>query len=232
MGLEGIGAKRTVSKVFESLRLRSNAEVLMRIVLSLPLLIAIIAAANAAGVTIDQGNIVFNGQTLTHDGVDSDPVLSPDQKSIVFNRRSAPSPSMKLCDTDAQELWTISIDGSSPRKLLSTHGEDDSHLAICAFDAKQFSSDGKLLYFETPAWVTSGATHVFDFRIGKERFVVASNGLKVLNDCKSKKYRDHLLVNQHRYYKSGGSYDAEFLYTPQGKEIRMIDDPRSVRECF
>jgi hypothetical protein len=42
--------------------------------------------------SIDHGNIVLHGKTLTHDGKDSDPVISPDGNRIVFDRRGVVSP--------------------------------------------------------------------------------------------------------------------------------------------
>jgi hypothetical protein len=107
---------------------------------------------------------------------------------------------------------------------MAAHGEEKPQLTICAFDRKQFSSDGKLLYFNTPAWATSGAAHVFDFRTKKEHFVVPSNGLTVLSECKDKQYQDDLVVYQHRYFVFGGSYDWAFLFTPQGKEIGSLGE--------
>jgi hypothetical protein len=37
-------------------------------------------------------------------------------------------------------------------------------------------------------------------------------------------YRDHLLVQQHRYFLGGGSYDWFFLFTPGGKEVGVVGE--------
>jgi hypothetical protein len=83
----------------------------------------------------------------------------------------------------------------------------------------QFSSDGRLVYFVTPAWATSGAVHVVDTTDRKERFVVAGNDLRVVH---SGEYRDHLLLAQHRYFLGGGSYDWFYLFTPPGRKSAWL----------
>ena len=134
----------------------------MRACLAGLLIVTSIAVSHATNLSVDRGNIVLNGRALTH----SDPVMSPDGNHIVFNHRGAASPIMKLCDSEDDrllELWSVTIDGGDLRKLLSAHGKENPEFTICAFDGKQFSLDGQVLYFETSAWVTSGAAHVSTF---------------------------------------------------------------------
>jgi hypothetical protein len=64
---------------------------------------------------------------------------------------------------------------------------------FCDFKRKQFSSDGRRLYYLTPAWATSDALHAFDMRAGEENFLLPANDVLVLNFCRSK-YKDHLIV--------------------------------------
>ena len=88
---------------------------------------------------------------------------------------------------------------------------------LCDFRQKQFSSDGRRLYFLTPGWATSGALHVFDTRSGDDRFVTPANDVLVLSFCPNK-YKDDLVVLAHRYFLLGGSYDWYWLYDPTGKK--------------
>jgi hypothetical protein len=61
--------------------------------------------------------------------------------------------------------------------------------------------------------------HVYDLRTHDERFVLAANDLLVLNFCRNK-YQDDLVVESHRYFLFGGSYDWYWLYDPAGgKEL-------------
>jgi hypothetical protein len=92
---------------------RLTQNIVMRECFSALLVVASIVGTHAANLSVDHGNIVLNGKTLTHGGHDSDPVMSPDANRIVFNRSGPVSPTMKLCDDDGRllELWSIGIDG-------------------------------------------------------------------------------------------------------------------------
>jgi hypothetical protein len=200
----------------------------MRLVLSVVAAMVLSGAARAATVGTVHGNIVLNGKPVTGGGHDSAPVLSPDGKRVVFARATGGKP-IKDCAADdsqtpALELWVVGADGKGARRLLGLHSEQNVRNTLCAFNNPQFSSNGQLLYFDTPAWATSGALHVYDFRTLKERFFLASNGTQVLSNCADKKYRDDLIVSQHRYFEFGGSYDWLWLFAPDGKEIGPIGE--------
>jgi hypothetical protein len=201
----------------------------MRTVLLLLAIAVFATAGHAATVAVVKGNIVVDGKRITSGGLDSEPVLTPAGKRVIFNRGGPIVAEMKWCadeDNGAHrlELWSIAIDGTDARRLLSGHGTRDPRFTICGFQNKQFSSDGRLLYFETPAWATSGAAHVLDLKTGKERFFLPSNGLNVLSHCSDAHYRDDLIVAQHRYFVFEGSYDWLWLFAPDGKEIGPIGE--------
>ena len=198
----------------------------MRAVL-LSLTMALFAAAAHAGVAADHGNIVLNGRTLTTGGHDSVPVLSPDGRLVVFLRANhTPAKDCAADGSDAKpvELWRVNSDGSGVRRLLTTHGATRPENAICDFANMQFNSIGALLYFETPAWATSGAIHVLDLATGKERLFLPGNGLQVLARCRNARYRDDVIAAQHRYFVFSGSYDWAFLFTPAGREVGPLGD--------
>jgi hypothetical protein len=75
-----------------------------------------------------------------------------------------------------------------------------------------------------PGWTTSGALHVYDFGKQSVSFVAAANSVIVLNFC-SGEHRDQLVLNQHRYFIGGGSYDWYWLFDRDGrKEIGPVGD--------
>ncbi len=197
----------------------------MRAVFLATLALVVTGDAHAASVKADRGLIVVDGKVITQGGHDSDPVLSPDGKRVVFLRKSGktrPDCSASGADTDDVELWTVGADGRGARKLLGIKPDNDMHKTVCGFEGAQFSSDGNLVYFETPAWATSGAIHVYDFRAGKEHFVVDGDGVQVLAKCAEPDYRDKLIVVQHKYFVFGGSYDWPWLISPAGKVLGLI----------
>ena len=196
----------------------------MRAVFSI--LIAMGWSVVAQAATSVPGRIDLNGKPITLGPNDSDPVASPDGRSVVFLRHVAGKP---IADCSATgdaiapvELWEAN--GRAAHRLLALHGDSDVAKTVCAFDNVQFSFDGSRLYFETPAWATSGAIHVYEFKTGRERLFLPGNGLTVLARCRDARYRDDIIVSQHRYFVFSGSYDWSFLFTPAGKEVGPLGD--------
>jgi WD40-like Beta Propeller Repeat len=187
----------------------------------------IAAHGQAAFVFSDAGNILIDRDgtktKLTTSEMDVDPVLSPNGAFVVYTRQGRGRTlrgydANQVCSTEPRpdELRRINVDGTGDRVLLTGRkGRPEDQL--CDFKSKQFSSDGRRLYFLTPAWPTSSALHVYDMHSGEEHFLLAANDLLVLNFC-SNKYKDDLVVLSHRYFLLGGSYDWYWLFDPTGKK--------------
>jgi hypothetical protein len=122
---------------------------------------------------------------------------------------------------DAEELWQIRPDGKEPLMLVAPRAAEDINKVIASFEDVSFSSDGKVVYFVTLAWATSGAVHAVDTTNRKLRFVMAGSGVEVVP---SGEYKDCLLVEQHRYFIGGGSYDWIWLFRPDGKEVGPVGE--------
>lgn len=186
------------------------------------------AAAGEPTISARGGNIFVSvdgaEKQLTSSGVDSNPLLAPDRKWVVFVRATKGKPILTGNNPDGEpptELWQIRVDRKEPTLLVRPRDSEEPKEIIAGFDDIQFSSDGKLVYFLTPAWATSAALHVVDTTTGKERFLLPGNQLEVMH---AGKYRDHLLVNQHRYFVGPGSYDWFWLFTPDGKEVGPVGE--------
>ncbi len=188
--------------------------------------VVLVAETQAQKVSIRDGNvcIVTGGEAkkLTNSGHDSEPVVAPDGKWIVFVRTL---PGKKIStgsgDADAAELWQIRADGKDPTCLVRSKPSDKPEMVLAGFSKPQFSSNGKLVYFLSEAWTTSGALHVVDTTNAKEHFVCPAAEFEVVL---SGEYRDHLLVQQHRYFIGGGSYDWYWLLKPDGKEVGPVGE--------
>jgi len=175
----------------------------------------------------DAGNIfIARGDAktqLTKSEMDVDPVLAPGRTIVVYTRQGRGRGGRgydvsQVCITNPRpdELRQINVDGTGD-KLLLTGRKGDPDEQLCDFRNKQFSSDGRRLYFLTPGWPMSGALHVFDMRTGDHRFVMPANDILVLNFC-ANKYKDDLAVLSHRNFLLGGSYDWYWLYDSTGKK--------------
>jgi hypothetical protein len=184
------------------------------------------AETAAPHVYSDTGNIFIerNGAKtqLTKSEDDVEPVLSPNGAFVIYMRQGRGRGMRgydvnQFCTTTPKpdELRQINVDGSGDKLLLSGR-KGDAQQQICDFRDKQFSSDGRRLYFLSPGWTTSGALHIYDMRTREEHFVLSANDLLVLSFCRNK-YQDDLVVESHRYFLFGGSYDWYWLYDPTGK---------------
>ena len=186
--------------------------------------------AFAQTVSVKDGNIQFtdkSGKTmaLTSSGRDSDPVLAPDGKWVAFVRKVEGKKIATGSDEmEPTELWQVRVDGKEPSLLLRCRDSEKPESVIGGFDNLQFSANGKLLYFVTPAWATSGAVHLVDTTNRKERYLFPGNNLKVVP---SGEYKDCLLVQQHRYFVGSGSYDWFWLLRPDGKEVGPVGEDTS-----
>lgn len=199
---------------------------------------ALQAQQPAPRVYSDAGNIFIeqNGKKLqlTRSEMDVDPILAPGGALVVYTRQGR-GRSVRGYDVDQfcaaeprpDELRQVNADGSDD-KLLLTGRKGNPDQQLCDFKSKQFSSDGRRLYFLTPGWATSGALHVYDRRSGAQRFLLPANDLLVLNFC-TNKYKDDLVVLMHRYFLLGGSYDWYWLYDPTGRKelgpLGAFEDP-------
>jgi dipeptidyl aminopeptidase/acylaminoacyl peptidase len=199
---------------------------LFAIILSL----AVAIPSFAQIVSVKDGNIQLtdkSGKTtpLTSSGRDSSPVMAPDGKWVAFVRKvDGKKIATGSDEVEPTELWQVRVDGKEPSPLVRCRDSEKPESVIGGFENLQFSTDGKLLYFVTPAWATSGAVHVVDTTNRKERYLFPGNDLKIVT---SGEYKDCLLVQQHRYFIGGGSYDWYWLLKADGKEIGAVGEDTS-----
>ena len=208
----------------------------MRLLRLLPFALLWPGALAAQGVTVENGNLVYRASTtaaprrLTALGLDSQPRLSPDGRTVAFVR-ATPGDSVETATgrAEATSLWIVGVDGSAPRMLVRGRSSAEPEQALAAFQAPRFSPDGQRVYFLSSAWATSGAVHEVEPASGRGRFVVAGNSLDVVP---SGTYAGHLLVSQHRYFLGGGSYDWTWLFAPDGKEVGPVGETDAAVEAF
>jgi Tol biopolymer transport system component len=165
---------------------------------------------------------------LTHSFQDSDPVLSPNSRWVAFLRKSR-FPIPKSChayydpnDRYGKEIWIYDLKKRKERLLVANDFACGDHLTQTIIDPAdlKFSPDSKTLYFETSAWDTSGAIHSVKIDGSQLIFVTNGNGYRVVIDGK---YKGDLIINQHRYHRHGSSYDWDWLYSPNGKQIKLYE---------
>lgn len=173
------------------------------------------------------GNVVLSkvdGQQvrLIETGLDFDPVLSPDGKTVAFARRTPGKTIEAAFDPeDANEIWVIGADGTKARKVAEGRTSDDMRDVLTGLCKPAFAPDGKAVYFLSSAWVTSRAIHRVRLEDLTIAYVAPGNTLEVVQNGE---YTGCLITRQHRYWLAGGSYNWYWLLTPEGKEVGPIGD--------
>lgn len=165
---------------------------------------------------------------LTQGAKLTDLIESPDGKWIAFIKKSNYT-ILSNCfyfftkGEKANEIWIVNTVEITKKLLVAPHFScGDVSKVILDPHNLQFSPNSKTLYFETSAWVTSGAVHAIDVDGNHLRFVTDGSELHVVQ---SGPYKGDIIVNQHRYRFKGdtplGSYNWDWLFTPKGKQIKL-----------
>lgn len=161
---------------------------------------------------------------LTRGAKLTDLIESPNGKWIAFVKKSnfiVPKNCFYFFSKGdhADEIWMVDTDTMTKKLLVLPYFTcGDVTKVILDPHHLRFSPDNKTLYFETSAWVTSGAVHAINVDGKNERFVIDGDELHIVQ---TGKYKGDLIVNQHRYHDKGGSYNWDWLFTPLGKQIKL-----------
>src|SRR5437763_780812 len=123
----------------------------------LVLLLGLAFPAFAQTVSVKDGSIQFTDKAgvttaLTSGGRDSNPVLGLDGKWVAFVRKvDGKKIATGSDEVGPTELWQVRTDGKEASMLVKCRASEKPESVIAAFENVQFSTNGKLLYFITPA---------------------------------------------------------------------------------
>lgn len=208
----------------------------MRILPLLVLVLLVHTTAAAQSVTVQGGNVIYRASAdaaprrLTSSGVDREPRLSPDGRMVAFIR-GTPGDSVETVygHGETTELWTVRVDGGDARRWVRGRASDEPAQALAQLHTPRWAPNGLRIYFLSSAWVTSNAVHEVEVATGRERFIAPGNSLEVVP---SGGFAGHLLVEQHRYFLAGGSYDWIWLLMPDGTPVDAVGEDESAIEKF
>ena len=110
-------------------------------------------------------------------------------------------------------------ENTSFKILLTSHPSNDPKQNLDGFSNLFLSPDSKTLYFQATAWATSDAIHALNIATKKVSYVTYGEiSCVVLGG----QYQGDLVVEQHKYFVQGGSYNDLSLYNPSGHEIGLV----------
>ena len=170
---------------------------------------------------------IYYGSEVHHKN--NNRVISPNKKWLAFVKTGRyPIPKACLFFYDphyryGSEIWIINL-ANKKKRLLVANNFSCNHTRKVIVDPSdlKFSPDNKTLYFETSALPTSDALHAIDVNGKNLRYVTNGNEYRVVQNGR---FKGDLIVNQHRARFRGdtplGTYDWDWLFTPQGKQIKL-----------
>lgn len=119
------------------------------------------------------------------------------------------------------EIQATYDENASRIVLLENQPSNDPAQNLTGFSNLFLSPDSKTLYFQAEAWATSDAIHSIDIATKKVSFVTAGEIACVVL---AGEFQGDLIVQQHRYFVQGGSYDNLWLFDPTGKELGLVSE--------
>lgn len=160
---------------------------------------------------------------ITDMHVDTLAVLSVDNKLLAFIRSTnGPLIDAGMPDVENNEILLYDIKTQKLDVIVRSKNNGNPEYVLAGLCNINFSPDSRYIFFESSAsWATSNAIHRYDLSTKEEKFVTDGNSLKVIMKGK---YKGYLIVNKHKYYKKGGSYDFDWLVDKDGKEIKQWKD--------
>jgi len=169
---------------------------------------------------------------LTSSGKNRNPLLSPDGKNLVYLRKSKNTAIDDMSDgspeqTDyADQIWIVNLKTGKEKCLVSDEDKTPREEAFPQLTRNRayifnlrFSPDGSKLYFQTSAAPTTAALYVVDIRTQKDRFFMYALDFDVIY---TGKYKNHLIVQKHKYFLGCGSYNWYWLVNEKGQEVDAI----------
>lgn len=166
---------------------------------------------------------------LTDSQLDCCPAVSLDGQKVAFVRKTkGQMVNAGFGEVEANEIWVVDVKELQPRMLVPG-GQNSSGMKgplLAALGDPLFSPEGNRVYFVGTAGTTGNLFSV-DLHTGALKLI--SGGNSIVEVVPMGKFRGCLIVQKHKYFPKGGSYDWFWLVKPSGEEIAPIGDEHLVR---
>lgn len=147
-----------------------------------------------------------------------DAATSPDGRYRVWVKVERP-PAVEGLDRGITSLWLTDRRTGASRMVVRGDDRPSDGADFNAFGQPHFSMNGKYVYLIVVAGEVSLGTFRVDLRTGARHFMMVGGVVGVM---RTGPYAGCLLVQQHRYRPTAGSYNPVALLRPDGKQIIMI----------
>ena len=140
-------------------------------------------------------------------------------KTLVFIRRgqNRRSHSEELGDKDGNEIWSATVQDSTPPQKL--FGGDPDHGSWIGLAEPRLSQDGKFLYFEK--WFGNGYS-LYSLSLGSGELKQLAGTVDGFWTVCSGTFRNSIVVQEDHLKLAGGHLSLYWLYTPEGVRQDLV----------
>lgn len=150
--------------------------------------------------------------------------INETDEKVIYIKRNPNNETIEEGYSPVTNIVEYDLKNHTEKILLKGCDSQSDFGSGCSYSKPILSNDNKTLYYSRDQWVTSHGVYKLDLITFQDKFITAGNDFEVIRDGK---YKDYIVVNKHKYIENAGSYDQDFLVTPEGKEISAINNRES-----
>jgi hypothetical protein len=164
-----------------------------------------------------------NARQVTSSGVDSDPALSPDGRSVIFVRKtSAPAgfDEPRLSSPVRTQIWMADLGRDEDLRLLFGGVVNAWNFKYVTFLAPRLAPDRQHLYFMIMLAATENAIIKADIDSGQYEVICSAIEYFLIDGGR---YKGDLVVEKKKYLPEGIS-QFFWLVSPEGEEVGYVGE--------
>jgi hypothetical protein len=166
-------------------------------------------------------------EQVTYIGKDSEPLISPDKKTVYFIRQTGNMGEYEYEGAEQLAIMQVDLKSLKEEKITDTiHYEDwKSGSEIYEVTGFTLSQDGQYIFFITQKWTTSGVLVKLNTQTKKITEISHGDKFELLKDGQ---YKDHIIVTRSSIKINAGRQWSNWLINVEGKEIKEIGEDEAV----
>lgn len=154
----------------------------------------------------------------------SDYYLNETSKQLIYIEINPLNNKIREGEQPITNIIKLDLKNNNKTTLLKGCDKPSFRSDGCFYSNPILLNDNRTLYYQKDQWVVTDGIYKLDLITLENKFITDGNKFQIINDGK---YKNYLVVNKHKYFKGGGSYDNDFLISPDGKEMFTITNPEA-----